>query len=110
MSHYFLNSFEKYEEAYKASVDNPAKFWEEIAGEFTWEKPWDKTLEWEFNTPDVKWFQGGVLNITENCLDRHLEERGDDIALIWEPMTRRTRGADDLHRIARRSVPLCECS
>jgi len=85
MSHYFLNSFEKYEEAYKASVDNPAKFWAEIAGEFTWQKPWDKTLEWEFNTPDVKWFQGGVLNITENCLDRHLEERGDDIALIWEP-------------------------
>ncbi|MEL0175169.1 MAG: acetyl-coenzyme A synthetase N-terminal domain-containing protein, partial [Cryomorphaceae bacterium] len=85
MSHYFLNSFAKYEEAYKASVDNPAAFWEGIAGEFTWQKPWDKTLEWEFNTPNVKWFQGGVLNITENCLDRHLEERGDDIALIWEP-------------------------
>ena len=85
MSHYFLNSFAKYEEAYKASVDNPAAFWEGIAGEFTWQKPWDKTLAWEFNTPNVKWFQGGVLNITENCLDRHLEERGDDIALIWEP-------------------------
>ena len=85
MSHYFLNSFAEYEEAYKASVENPAAFWEGIAGEFTWQKPWDKTLEWEFNTPNVKWFQGGVLNITENCLDRHLVERGDDIALIWEP-------------------------
>ena len=85
MSHYFINSFDKYEEVYQASIDNPSEFWAEIAGEFTWQKPWDKTLEWEFNTPNVKWFQGGVLNITENCLDRHLEERGDDIALIWEP-------------------------
>ncbi|MGD2003417.1 MAG: acetate--CoA ligase [Flavobacteriales bacterium] len=85
MNHYFVDSFEKYEEAYKASVENPEAFWESIANTFTWQKPWDKTLEWEFNTPDVKWFQGGVLNITENCLDRHLKERGDDIALIWEP-------------------------
>ncbi|MEL0146518.1 MAG: AMP-binding protein, partial [Schleiferiaceae bacterium] len=85
MNHYFIDSFEKYEEAYKASVENPEAFWESIANTFTWQKPWDKTLEWEFNTPNVKWFQGGVLNITENCLDRHLEERGDDIALIWEP-------------------------
>ena len=85
MNHYFIDSFEKYEEAYQASVENPEAFWESIANTFTWQKPWDKTLEWEFITPDVKWFQGGVLNITENCLDRHLEERGDDIALIWEP-------------------------
>jgi len=85
MNHYFVDSFEKYEEAYKASVENPEAFWESIANTFTWQKPWDKTLEWEFNTPNVKWFQGGVLNITENCLDRHLEERGDHIALIWEP-------------------------
>ncbi|HCP41037.1 MAG TPA: acetate--CoA ligase [Cryomorphaceae bacterium] len=85
MSHYFIDSFEKYEEAYKASIDNPTAFWKEIAGEFTWQKPWNKTLKWEFNTPNIKWFQGGVLNITENCLDRHLVDRGDDIALIWEP-------------------------
>ena len=82
MSYYNIDSFAKYEEAYKASVDNPAAFWEGIAGEFTWQKPWDKTLEWEFNTPNVKWFQAVFLNITENCLDRHLEERGDDIASI----------------------------
>lgn len=85
MNHYFIDSFEKYEEAYKASVENPEAFWENIATAFTWQKPWNKTLEWEFNTPDVKWFQGGVLNITENCLDRHLEEVGGDVALIWEP-------------------------
>ena len=85
MNHYFIDSFEKYEEAYKASVENPEAFWENIATAFTWQKPWNKTLEWEFNTPDVKWFQGGVLNITENCLDRHLEKVGDDVALIWEP-------------------------
>ena len=85
MSRYFIDSFEEYEEAYKASVENPEAFWDNIAATFTWQKPWDKTLEWEFNTPHVKWFQGGVLNITENCLDRHLEERGDDIALMWEP-------------------------
>ena len=85
MNHYFIDSFEKYEEAYKASVENPEAFWENIATAFTWQKPWNKTLEWEFNTPDVKWFQGGVLNITENCLDRHLEKIGGDVALIWEP-------------------------
>ena len=85
MNHYFIDSFEKFEEAYKASVENPEAFWENIATAFTWQKPWNKTLEWEFNTPDVKWFQGGVLNITENCLDRHLEEVGGDVALIWEP-------------------------
>lgn len=85
MNHYFIDSFEKYEAAYKASVENPEAFWENIAIAFTWQKPWDKTLEWEFNTPDVKWFQGGILNITENCLDRHLEKTGGDVALIWEP-------------------------
>ena len=85
MSHYNIDSFAKYEDAYKASTEHPEKFWEGIAREFVWQKPWDKTLEWEFNTPNVKWFQGGVLNITENCIDRHLPERAEDIALIWEP-------------------------
>ena len=51
MNHYFIDSFEKYEEAYKASVENPEAFWENIATAFTWQKPWNKTLEWEFNTP-----------------------------------------------------------
>ena len=80
-----LRAFSDYEKAYAASINNPIKFWEEIASAFSWQEPWHKTLEWEFATPTVKWFQGGRLNITENCLDRHLKTQGDDMALLWEP-------------------------
>jgi len=80
-----LQSFEAYQEAYQHSVDNPEEFWGGIASQFQWRKNWDKVLEWDFEGPDVKWFIGGKLNITENCLDRHLETRGNKIALIWEP-------------------------
>jgi acetyl-CoA synthetase len=80
-----LRTFSDYEKAYAASINDPVKFWEEIAAAYSWQAPWHKTLEWEFETPEVKWFQGGRLNITENCLDRHLKERGADIALLWEP-------------------------
>ena len=85
MSFYNLDSFEKYQEAYQASVDNPSAFWDGIAQNFHWQKPWNKTLEWNFDEPKIRWFDGGTLNITENCLDRHLPEHGDDIALLWEP-------------------------
>ena len=80
-----LRTFSDYEKAYAASINEPVKFWEEIAAAFSWQEPWHKTLEWEFATPAVKWFQGGRLNITENCLDRHLKTQGEDIALLWEP-------------------------
>ena len=80
-----LRTFSDYEKAYAASINEPVKFWEEIAAAFSWQEPWHKTLEWEFATPAVKWFQGGRLNITENCLDRHLKTHGEDIALLWEP-------------------------
>jgi acetyl-CoA synthetase len=80
-----INSFEEYKEQYQKSVSDPEGFWAEIADHYQWQKKWDKTLEWEFKTPTVKWFQGGKLNITENCLDRHLETRGNKLALIWEP-------------------------
>ena len=80
-----LRTFSDYEKAYAASINEPVKFWEEIAAAFSWQEPWHKTLEWEFATPTVKWFQGGRLNITENCLDRHLKTHGEDIALLWEP-------------------------
>ncbi|MEZ4980670.1 MAG: acetyl-coenzyme A synthetase N-terminal domain-containing protein [Saprospiraceae bacterium] len=53
--------------------------------DFFLRKPWKKVLDWNFRDPDVKWFTGGKLNITENCLDRHLATRGDKVALIWEP-------------------------
>jgi acetyl-CoA synthetase len=80
-----LKSIEEYHNLYKQSVEQPEKFWEGIASEFTWTKKWDKTLEWDFNKPEVKWFIGGKLNITENCLDRHLPQRANQTAIIWEP-------------------------
>ncbi len=82
---YKINSFEEYKEQYQKSVQDPEGFWADIAENFQWQKKWDKTLEWEFKTPSVKWFQGAKLNITENCLDRHLEKRGNKLAVIWEP-------------------------
>lgn len=74
-----------YDEAYRESVDNPEEFWGKVAEKFTWKKKWDKVLEWDFEKPEVKWFQGGRLNITENCLDRHVDSQGDKTAIIWEP-------------------------
>ena len=75
----------EYKKTYKASVDNPEKFWAKQASTFKWSKKWKKVLDWDFRKPNVKWFVGGKLNITENCLDRHLKKRGDQVALIWEP-------------------------
>lgn len=80
-----IKTFEEYEKAYQASVDNPEAFWAEQAENLHWTKKWDKVVEWDFEQPNVKWFLGGKLNITENCLDRHLDKRGNKIALIWEP-------------------------
>ncbi len=80
-----IRTFDEYQTAYQKSVDDPEAFWAEIAQEFQWRKPWTKTLHWNFTEPTIKWFVGGKLNITENCLDRHLAERGDQPAIIWEP-------------------------
>jgi acetyl-CoA synthetase len=80
-----LNSFEAYQQAYEKSIINPEEFWSIEAERFKWKKKWDKVLEYDFFEPKVKWFQGGKLNITENCLDRHLNSRGDQVAIIWEP-------------------------
>ncbi|SOC81538.1 acetyl-coenzyme A synthetase [Salinimicrobium sediminis] len=80
-----IRSFAEYKKAYKKSVQDPEAFWSEIANTFTWQKKWDKTLEWDFRKPEVKWFQGGQINITENCLDRHLKKLGNKTAIIWEP-------------------------
>lgn len=80
-----IKSFEAYQQAYKHSVENPEEFWAGIADNFFWKKKWDKVLSWNFSEPNVKWFEGGKLNITENCLDRHLAEHGDTPAIIWEP-------------------------
>lgn len=80
-----ISSFDEYKEVYKQSVEQPEQFWEGIAENFVWRKKWDKALEWNFKEPSIKWFQGAKLNITENCLDRHLESKGDTPAIIWEP-------------------------
>jgi acetyl-CoA synthetase len=80
-----INSFEEYKNQYEQSIKTPEKFWEKIAKTFTWRKKWDKTLDWNFDEPKIKWFEGGKLNITENCLDRHLEKRGNQTAILWEP-------------------------
>jgi acetyl-CoA synthetase len=74
----------EYLEDYNQSVTNPEKFWAEIAEDFTWRKKWDKVLEWDFLKPEVKWFSGGKMNITENCIDRHLPTKANQTALIWE--------------------------
>ena len=80
-----ITSLEDYQQTYKKSVDQPEEFWAGIASHFNWRKPWDEVLEWNFEEPNVKWFTGAKLNITENCLDRHLNKLGDKPAIIWEP-------------------------
>lgn len=80
-----ITSFKQYEEDYKKSVENPEQFWGEVAQNFQWRKPWFKVLSWNFEEPNIKWFEGAKLNITENCLDRHLATNGDTPAIIWEP-------------------------
>lgn len=80
-----IKTFEEYQDAYKRSVENPEEFWEDIANHFFWKRKWTKVLEWNFTEPNIKWFIGGRLNITENCLDRHIYKNGDTPAIIWEP-------------------------
>ena len=82
---YQIKSLEEYNSAYKKSVEDPEKFWADIAENFTWRKKWDKVLEWNFTEPKIKWFINGKLNITENCLDRWAESQPDTPAIIWEP-------------------------
>ena len=79
-----IHTMADYNTAYHNSVVHPEKFWAEIAENFTWIKPWDEILKWDFYNFNVECFKGGKLNITENCLDRHLETRADEIAIIWE--------------------------
>ncbi|MBL0237616.1 MAG: acetate--CoA ligase [Saprospiraceae bacterium] len=80
-----IKSLEEYHLAYQKSIEDPSDFWADVASHFVWKKKWDHVLEWNFEEPNIKWFINGKLNITENCLDRHLESRGDQVALIWEP-------------------------
>lgn len=86
MSNYHIKTLEEYFQVYRKSIREPENFWEEIAEEhFLWRKKWNKVLSWDFSKPEVKWFEGAKLNITENCIDRHLITRGTQSAIIFEP-------------------------
>ncbi|PQB05294.1 acetate--CoA ligase [Aureitalea marina] len=86
MSKYHIKTLEEYFQVYRQSVRDPELFWEEVAEEhFIWRKRWDKVLDWDFDKPAVEWFPGARLNITENCLDRHLTIRRNQTAIIFEP-------------------------
>lgn len=80
-----IRSKADYKAAYKESVDHPEQFWAKVADTFDWRKPYDKVLEWEFDTPDIKWFQSGQINMSENCLDRYVKTQPDKTAILWEP-------------------------
>lgn len=80
-----ITDIASYQQSYQESIDNPESFWSSIAEDFTWKRKWTKVLEWDFHKPEVKWFVGGKLNIAENCIDRHLPKRANQVAIIWEP-------------------------
>ncbi len=82
---YQLQTKDEYGKQYAESVDNPELFWSGIADNFVWTRKWDKVLDWDFKSADIKWFINARLNITQNCLDRHLEKNGNTSAIIWEP-------------------------
>ncbi len=82
---YQIKDLAGYHEAYQKSIQDPDAFWGAVAEHFTWHKKWDKVSDWNFKDPSIQWFIGGQLNITENCLDRHLATMGDKPAIIWEP-------------------------
>ncbi|MGB3946985.1 MAG: acetate--CoA ligase [Bacteroidia bacterium] len=81
-----ITSLEQYQAEYKHSIEHPEAFWAEKAAAFNWYKKWDRVLEWNFDEPKIEWFIGGSLNITENCIDRHLKAgKGNQVAILWEP-------------------------
>ena len=80
-----ISSLEDYYNVYEHSIAHPEEFWAEVASDFVWKKKWDNVLQWDFQKPEVKWLTGGKLNITENCIDRHLKDHADRVAILWEP-------------------------
>ncbi|MBO6517845.1 MAG: acetate--CoA ligase [Bacteroidia bacterium] len=86
MSSYIASDFHHYRQLYKQSIEDPETFWGDFASsEFTWHKPWDSVLDADLDKPDISWFSGATLNITENCIDRHLNDKGDQTAILFEP-------------------------
>lgn len=89
-----VTTYDEYQKAYERSVNDPEGFWAEVAASFYWRRKWDSVLQGGFSVPDVRWFSGARLNITENCLDRHLVGKADQPAIIWEP-----NGKEEEHRV-----------
>jgi acetyl-CoA synthetase len=97
-----INSLQQYKDLYQKSIENPEAFWEDVASTFEWQLKWKKVLNWNFKEPKIEWFKGGKTNITINCLDRHLKDKGNQTALIWEPndvenATERKSSYNNLH-------------
>lgn len=80
-----IKTFAEYKETYKASIEDPKKFWADVAESFSWQRKWDSVLNWNFEEPSVRWFDDALVNLSENCIDRHLAEKGEQVAIIWEP-------------------------
>lgn len=91
---YQIKTLEQYHQVYKESIEHPEKFWSDIAMHFRWKKHFDQVTTWNFKDPKVSWFQGGKLNITENCIDRWAELQPDAPAIIWE-----SNDPEEHHRI-----------
>lgn len=86
MRNYHIQNLQDYFKEYKKSIKNPKKFWDKIADEnFVWYQRWSKVVDYNMEEANIKWFKNAKLNITKNCLDRHLSVRGDKTAIIWEP-------------------------
>ena len=76
---------EQYEERYRQSLADPDGFWAAQAQEFvSWFRPWERVANWDFTEANIRWFEGAELNVAYNCVDRHLESRGDQVAILWE--------------------------
>jgi acetyl-CoA synthetase len=86
MNRFEIKNIKDYNLAYSESVNNPEKFWENIASDnFKWKRKWDSVLTYDFSIPKIEWFSGSELNITENCIDRHLNDKGEKTAILFEP-------------------------
>ena len=86
MKNYVIDNLPDYFKQYKKSIKDPKKFWDKIADEnFVWYQRWNKVVKFDMEEAKIEWFKGAKLNITKNCLDRHLNTRGDKTAIIWEP-------------------------
>ena len=95
----YVKSEAEYKKIYAESIEDPEKFWAEKAGELHWFKPWDTVFTWDKEAVKYTWFAGGKTNVSYNCLDRHLETKGDQVAIIWQG-----EPEDDVQKITYREL------